>query len=88
MITPNVKFKNQARKTAHSAYSASRSKGKSAPRSRTKTFSDGEATSEHSAASSRAKDTPLRPDELDKIDAYWRAANYQLVRSIFMTIRS
>ncbi|MGE5208380.1 MAG: hypothetical protein ACM3KL_03510, partial [Alphaproteobacteria bacterium] len=84
MIAPNITVKNQARKTARSAYSASRSKGKSIPRSRTKTVSDRRATSEYSAASSRVKDTPLSPVELDKIDAYWRAANYLSVGQIYL----
>lgn len=29
-------------------------------------------------------DKPLRPDELDWIDAYWRAANYLSVGQIYL----
>ena len=32
----------------------------------------------------RMTDTPLSPDELRKIDAYWRAANYLSVGQIYL----
>ena len=83
MIAPNIKVKNQARKTAHSAYGASRSKGKSVPRS-PKKVSEGRAIFGHSATRSRVRGTPLSPEDLDKIDAYWRAANYLSVGQIYL----
>src|SRR4029453_7270059 len=76
MIASKIKIKNEARKTARSAYRASRSTVKSVRRSPTKKVSDGRAISGHSTAHSRGKRAPLSTDELDKIDAYWRAANY------------
>src|SRR6266481_4895138 len=81
MIASKIKIKNEARKTARSTYRASRSTVKSVPRSPT---SDGRAISGHSTAPSRGKGTPLSADELDKIDAYWRAANYLSVGQIYL----
>src|SRR4029450_3988618 len=83
MIAPKIKIK-KGRKTARSTYRASRSTVKSVPRSPTKKGSDGRAISAHSAPRSRAKGTPLSSDELEKIDAYWRAANYLSVGQIYL----
>src|SRR4030095_4041069 len=84
MIAPKIKTKNEARKTARSTYRASRSTVKSVPRSPTKKGSDGRGTPGRSTAPSRGKGTPLSADELDKIDAYWRAANYLSVGQIYL----
>src|SRR5215467_13818543 len=78
------KIKNEARKTARSTYRASRSTVKSVPRSPKKKVRDGRAISGHTAARSSVKGTPLSPDELNKIDAYWRAANYLSVGQIYL----
>src|SRR4029450_9369884 len=84
MITSKIKIKNEARKTARSTHRASRSTVKSVPRTTTKKVSDRRAISGHSATRSRVKGTPLGPDELNKIDAYWRAANYLSVGQIYL----
>src|SRR5246500_2015174 len=84
MIASKPKIKKEARKTARSAYRASRSTVKSVPRSSKKKVSDDGEISRHSTATSRVKGTRLSPDELDKIDAYWRAANYLSVGQIYL----
>ena len=84
MIASKIKTKNAARKTARSTYRTSRSTGKSVPRSPTKKGSDGRAISGHSIARSSGKGTPLSAAELEKIDAYWRAANYLSVGQIYL----
>src|SRR5262245_36136072 len=62
------KIKNETRKTGRSTHGASRSTVKSVPRGPTK----------------KVKSTPLSRDELNKIDAYWRAANYLSVGQIYL----
>src|SRR5580765_1938421 len=84
MIASKIKTKNAARKTARSTYRGSRSTVKSVRRGRTKELNDGGVISGHSAPRSRAKGTPLSSAELDKIDAYWRAANYLSVGQIYL----
>src|SRR5262252_3234548 len=84
MIAPKVRMKKEARKAARSTYRAARSTVKSVPRRPTKKASDGGAISGQSAARSKVKGTPLSSDELDKIDAYWRAANYLSVGQIYL----
>src|SRR4029450_13226460 len=84
MIASKIKIKNEARKTARSTHRASRSTVKSVPRGPTKKVSDQRAISGHSTAHSRGKGTPLSTNELDKIDAYWRAANYLSVGQIYL----
>src|ERR1043166_528689 len=84
MIAVSSKIKNEARKTARSSQRTSRSAVKSVPRGSTKKVSNGHAISGRTTARSRVKGTPLRPDELDKIDAYWRAANYLSVGQIYL----
>src|SRR4029450_13645164 len=84
MVASKIKIKNEARKTARSTHRASRSTVKSVPRGPTKKVSDRRAVSEHSGARSKVKGTPLSPDELNKIDASWRAANYLSVGQIYL----
>ena len=88
MITLKIKTKNDAHKTARATNRASKLTLKSVPRSPTKKISGGEATSWHSAARSRANGTPPSPDELDKIDAYWRAANYVEAKTEIKRVRA
>src|SRR4029450_1884092 len=76
MVASKIKIKNEARKTARSTHRGFRSTVKSVPRGPTKKVSDRRAVSGHSAVRSRVKDTPLSPDELNKIDAYWRDPKY------------
>src|SRR5262249_8339558 len=83
MIAPKMKLKNGARKTARSPHRASRSTVKRVPRSPTKKVGDG-AIGRQTTIRSRVKDAPLSRDELDKIDAYWRAANYLSVGQIYL----
>src|SRR5512132_478839 len=84
MIASKIKIKKDARKAARSAYRGARSTVKSVRRNPTKKVSDGGAISGHSAARSRTKGTPLGPDKLNKIDAYWRAANYLSIGQIYL----
>src|SRR4029453_11087538 len=84
MIASKIKIKNEARKTARSTHRPSRSTVKSVPRGPTKKVSDRRAVSEHSGARSKVKGTPISPDELKKIEAYWRAANYLSVGQIYL----
>src|ERR1700751_463294 len=84
MMASKIKTKSGAPKTARSTYRASRSKVKTVPRGPNKKVNNGEAISKQSAARSRVKATPLDADELEKIDAYWRAANDLSVGQIYL----
>src|SRR5215469_3293457 len=77
MTTTN---KNKAHNAARTAGRAARSKIKGSPHGPRK---DG-ATSAYGIARSKIKDAPLSRDELNKIDAYWRAANYLSVGQIYL----
>ena len=84
MIAPKIKIKKDARKAARSTYQTSRSTGKSVSRRPAKKVSDRGRISGRATARVSVKGTPLSPDELDKIDAYWRAANYLSVGQIYL----
>ena len=84
MIAPKVNIKKETRKAARSTYRSARSTVKSVRRNPTKKVNNGGAISGHSAARSKVKGAPLSPDALDKIDAYWRAANYLSVGQIYL----
>src|SRR6516165_10023032 len=42
------------------------------------------ANTTKASGDSRAKEAPLSPDELRKLDAYWRASNYLSVGQIYL----
>src|SRR5258705_5669061 len=50
----------------------------------TKEMSDNGAISAYGTARSTVKGTPLSPDELDKIDAYWRASLYLCMGMLYL----
>ena len=50
----------------------------------TKEISDNGAISAYGTARSTVKGTPLSPDELDKIDAYWRASLYLCMGMLYL----
>ena len=50
----------------------------------TKEISDVGAISAYGTARSTVKGTPLSPDELDKIDAYWRASLYLCLGMLYL----
>src|SRR5690349_10761494 len=83
MIAPKVKIKKETRKAARSSYRSASSTVKSVRRDPTKKVNNGGAISGQSAARSKVKGAPLSPVALDKIDAYWRAANYLSVGQIY-----
>jgi Phosphoketolase len=83
MITRNIKIKKGARNAARSDRGAAKSTVKRALRTPKKAVNNDGATS-HGTARSTIKGAPLSRDELDKIDAYWRAANYLSVGQIYL----
>ena len=50
----------------------------------TKEISDNGPISAYGTARSTVKGTPLSPDELDKIDAYWRASLYLCLGMLYL----
>jgi xylulose-5-phosphate/fructose-6-phosphate phosphoketolase len=77
-------IKKQVRNGARSAYRAARSAIKRAPRSPKKEVSKNGAISAYGTARSTIKGQPLSRNELDKIDAYWRASLYLCVGMIYL----
>jgi xylulose-5-phosphate/fructose-6-phosphate phosphoketolase len=84
MITPTIKIKKEARNPARSDRGASKSTVKRALRSSKKEVRNERAISAYDTARSTIKSAPLSRNELDKIDAYWRAANYLSVGQIYL----
>src|SRR5438874_2625766 len=84
MITPTVKIKKGARNAARSDRGVAKSTVKRALRTPKKAVNNGGAVSADGTARSTIKSEPLSRDELDKIDAYWRAANYLSVGQIYL----
>ena len=84
MITPTIKIKKEARNAARSDRGAAKSTVKRALRSPKKEVSNEGAISAYGTARSTIKGAPLSRNELDKIDAYWRAANYLSVGQIYL----
>src|SRR5213596_2122326 len=84
MITRTMKIKKGARNAARSDRGAAKSTVKHALRTPKKEVSNDKATSAYETARSTIKGAPLSRDELDKIDAYWRAANYLSVGQIYL----
>jgi xylulose-5-phosphate/fructose-6-phosphate phosphoketolase len=84
MITRTIKIKKGARNAARSDRGTAKSTVKRALRTPKKEVSSDEAISAYGTARSTIKDAPLSRNELDKIDAYWRAANYLSVGQIYL----
>ena len=84
MITRTNKIKKGARNAARSDRGAAKSTVKRALRTPKKAVSNDGETFAHGTARSTIKGAPLSRDELDKIDAYWRAANYLSVGQIYL----
>ena len=84
MRTPTIKIKKGARNAARSDRGAAKSTVKRALRTPKKEVSNDGETFAHGTARSTIKGAPLSRDELDKIDAYWRAANYLSVGQIYL----
>src|SRR6266513_5016689 len=84
MITRTNKMKKGAPNAASSDRGAAKSTVKRALRTPKKAVNNGGAVSADGTARSTIKSEPLSRDELDKIDAYWRAANYLSVGQIYL----
>src|SRR5512132_3052109 len=77
-------IKNKTRNAARTDDRAARSKIKGSPRGPKEEITKDRAISADETARSTIKSAPLSPNELDKIDAYWRAANYLSVGQIYL----
>ena len=84
MITRTIKIKKGARNAARSDRGAAKSTVKRALRTPKKAVNNDGAISADGTARSTIKGAPLSRNELDKIDAYWRAANYLSVGQIYL----
>ena len=84
MTTRTIKIKKGTRNAARSDRGAAKSTVKRALRTPKKAVNNGGAISADGTARSTIKSAPLSRDELDKIDAYWRAANYLSVGQIYL----
>src|SRR5438067_1357582 len=84
MITRTSKIKKGARNAARSDRGVAKSTVKRALRTPRRAVNNGGAISADETARSTIKGAPLSRDELDKIDAYWRAANYLSVGQIYL----
>ena len=84
MTTRTIKMKKGARNAARSDRGTAKSTVKRALRTPKKAVNNGGAISADGTARSTIKSAPLSRNELDKIDAYWRAANYLSVGQIYL----
>ena len=84
MITPTIKIKKEVGNSARSANRIGRSSVKSEPRTAKKVFGNNGAISAYGPARSTIKGTPLKPDELEKIDAYWQASLYLCLGMLYL----
>src|SRR5436190_1582169 len=84
MITRTNKIKKGARNAARSDRGVAKSTVKRALRTPRRAVNNGGAISADETTRSTIKGAPLSRDELDKIDAYWRAANYLSVGQIYL----
>src|SRR5438046_108452 len=84
MITRTNKIKKGARNAARSDRGVEKSTVKRALRTPKRAVNNGGAISADETTRSTIKGAPLSRDELDKIDAYWRAANYLSVGQIYL----
>ena len=84
MITPTIKIKKEVGNSARSANRIGRSSVKSERRTAKKVFGNNGAISAYGPARSTIKGTPLKPDELEKIDAYWQASLYLCLGMLYL----
>src|SRR5437763_789565 len=84
MITRTNKIKKGARNAARPDRGVAKSAVKRALRTPKKAVTNGGAICADETARSTIKGAPLSRDELDKLDAYWRAANYLSVGQIYL----
>src|SRR5438045_599259 len=84
MITPTNTIKKGARNAARPDRGVAKSAVKRALRTPKKAVTNGGAISADGTARSTIKGAPLSRNELDKIDAYWRAANYLSIGQIYL----
>src|SRR5881392_2225332 len=84
MITRTNKIKKGAPNAARSDRGVAKSTVKRSLRTPRRAVNNGGAISADETARSTIKGAPLSRDELDKIDAYWRAANYLSVGQIYL----
>ena len=84
MITRTMKIKKGARNAARSDRGAAKSTVKRALRTPKKAVNNGGAISADGTARSTIKGAPLSRNELDKIDAYWRASLYLCVGMLYL----
>ena len=84
MITPTINIKKEVGNSARSANRIGRSSVKSEPRTAKKVFGNNGAISAYGPARSTIKGTPLKPDELEKIDAYWQASLYLCLGMLYL----
>src|SRR6476660_8071122 len=86
MRTPTVKIEKQVRNATRSARGAAKSTVKDGARTPASVSKNGEngAISAYGTARSTIKGTPLSPDELGNMDAYWRASLYLCVGMLYL----
>ncbi len=84
MITPTIKIKKEVGNSARFANRVGRSSVKSEPRTAKKVFGNNGAISAYGPARSTIKGTPLKPDELERIDAYWQASLYLCLGMLYL----
>jgi hypothetical protein len=84
MITPTIKIKKEVGNSARFANRIGRSSVKSGRRTAKKVFGNNGAISAYGPARSTIKGTPLKPDELEKIDAYWQASLYLCLGMLYL----
>jgi len=77
-------IKKKVRNAARAADRAARSTVKSSPPSPKKEDSKNGAISAYGTARSTIEGAPLSRDELDKIDAYWRASLYLCIGMLYL----
>jgi xylulose-5-phosphate/fructose-6-phosphate phosphoketolase len=82
MITRTINIENESRKTARSA--SGRSTVKAGRRSPGKEVKHDGAISPYGTARSTIKGAPVSRNELDKIDAYWRASLYLCLGMLYL----
>src|SRR5438034_4601614 len=83
MRTPTVKIKKQVRNATRLDRGAAESTVKDRARTAAMVSKNG-AISAYGTARSTIKGTPLSRDELDKMDAYWRASLYLCVGMLYL----
>ena len=84
MITSIIEIEREVGNSARSANRIGRSSAKSGRRSAKKVSGNNGAISAYGPARSTINGTPLKPDELEKIDAYWQASLYLCLGMLYL----